>query len=85
VTESEPRFGRRSKLAQRWLTDGRGFDLRLPLSVTQDHWKTPVKAMTVAYEDVLRELKLADRADPLTEMIAKKIIELAQNRLPRSR
>ena len=37
-----------------------------------------VKAMTVAYEDVLRELKLADRADPLTEIIAKKIIELAQ-------
>ena len=34
--------------------------------------------MTVAYEDVLRKLKLADRADPLTEIIAKKIIELAQ-------
>jgi hypothetical protein len=37
-----------------------------------------VKAMTVAYEDVLRDLNLADRADPLTEIIAKKIIELAQ-------
>jgi hypothetical protein len=37
-----------------------------------------VKAMTMAYEDVLRELKLANRADPLTEIIAKKIIELAR-------
>jgi len=36
-----------------------------------------VKVMTTAYEAVLWELGLADRSNPLTEIIAKKIIELA--------
>jgi hypothetical protein len=31
-----------------------------------------------AYEDCLRILKLADRSDPLTEIIAKAIIQIAQ-------
>ena len=30
------------------------------------------------FEDVLQALRLADRHDPLTEMVAKKVIELAQ-------
>jgi hypothetical protein len=36
-----------------------------------------IKAMTAAYEDTLRVLRLAGRTDPITKMIAKKIIELA--------
>jgi len=31
-----------------------------------------------AYEECLRTLKLSDRSDPLTEFLAKKIIEIAQ-------
>jgi hypothetical protein len=34
--------------------------------------------LTTAYEEALRTLRLKDRSDPATEMIAKKIIELAQ-------
>jgi len=30
------------------------------------------------FEDVLQTLGLVDRQDPLTEMVAKKVIELAQ-------
>jgi hypothetical protein len=37
-----------------------------------------IRVLTTAFEDALRTLHLADRADPATEMIAKKIIELAQ-------
>jgi hypothetical protein len=37
-----------------------------------------VRAMTTAYEDALRVLRLADRADPITEMVAKAIIEVAK-------
>jgi hypothetical protein len=37
-----------------------------------------IARMTTAYEDTLRVLGLADRADPITEIIAKKIIEVAQ-------
>jgi hypothetical protein len=37
-----------------------------------------VKVLTTAYEEALRALRLKDRFDPATEMIAKKIIELAQ-------
>jgi hypothetical protein len=32
-----------------------------------------------AFEDALRELKLLDRTDPATHLVAKRIIELAQN------
>jgi hypothetical protein len=37
-----------------------------------------VKALTTAYEDVLATLGLKRRTDPLTQMIARKIIEHAQ-------
>jgi hypothetical protein len=34
--------------------------------------------MAAAYEDCLRILKLADRSDPITEIVAKAIIEIVQ-------
>jgi len=37
-----------------------------------------IAAMTAAYEDTLRALRLADRADPITEILAQRIIEFAQ-------
>ena len=37
-----------------------------------------IERITTAYEDTLRALGLADRTDPITEIIAKKIIEVAQ-------
>ena len=37
-----------------------------------------IKVLTTAYEDALRALRLTNRSDPATEIIAKKIIELAQ-------
>jgi hypothetical protein len=37
-----------------------------------------IRRMETAYEQTLRALHLKDRNDPMTEMIAKKIIEIAQ-------
>lgn len=37
-----------------------------------------IDRLVTAFEDSLRALKLKDRSDPLTEAIAKKLIELAQ-------
>jgi hypothetical protein len=37
-----------------------------------------VKALGLAYETTLVALQLTDRSDPLTELIAKMIFELAQ-------
>ena len=37
-----------------------------------------IERMTTAYEDALRALGLTDRSDPMTEILAKKIIEIAQ-------
>jgi hypothetical protein len=37
-----------------------------------------IDLMVTAYEDCLRILQLSDRSDPLAEVIAKKIIEIAQ-------
>ena len=37
-----------------------------------------IAILTSAFEDALRRLRLADRADPATEVVARKIIELAQ-------
>ncbi len=37
-----------------------------------------VKAMTTAFEETLRELELLDHNDPLTEIVARKIIEGAR-------
>jgi hypothetical protein len=36
-----------------------------------------ITVLTTAFEDTLRTLRLVDRADPATEIIARKIIELA--------
>ena len=38
-----------------------------------------VKAMATAYEAALHELGLADRGDPITDVIARKIIACAQS------
>ena len=37
-----------------------------------------IRCMTTAYEDALRVLGLIDRNDPMTEILAKKIVEIAQ-------
>ena len=37
-----------------------------------------IKIITAAFEDALRELKLVDRSDPLTEIVAKRMIEIAE-------
>jgi len=37
-----------------------------------------IKVLSDAFDSALRELKLVDRRDPATELIAKRIIELAQ-------
>lgn len=37
-----------------------------------------IKVLTPAFEDALRALQLADRADPLSNTIAKRIIDLAR-------
>ena len=37
-----------------------------------------IACMTAAYEDALRVLQLANRQVPITELVAKKIIEVAQ-------
>jgi hypothetical protein len=34
--------------------------------------------MVPAFEDTLRELRLTNRADPASEVVARKVIELAQ-------
>jgi hypothetical protein len=38
-----------------------------------------VSAMVTAFEDTLRELKLTDRDDPITELIARLIIDCAKD------
>jgi hypothetical protein len=38
-----------------------------------------VSAMTTAFEDALGELSLTDRTDPLTEIIAQRIIECGRH------
>jgi hypothetical protein len=37
-----------------------------------------IAVLTDAYERTLRKLRLVDRTDPITEMIAKKVVEMAQ-------
>ncbi len=37
-----------------------------------------IEAMTTAFEAVCHSLQLADRDDPLTEIIARKVIEVAR-------
>ena len=37
-----------------------------------------IERMTTAYADALRVLELVDRTDAITEIVAKKVIEIAQ-------
>ncbi len=37
-----------------------------------------IPVLTAAFEEALRELRLVDRTDPATQLVAKRIIELAQ-------
>jgi hypothetical protein len=37
-----------------------------------------IAPLVAAYEDCVRTLKLSDRSDPITQVLAKKIIEIAQ-------
>jgi hypothetical protein len=37
-----------------------------------------IKVLAEAYERTLRKLSLVDRNDPITEMVAKKIVEMGQ-------
>ena len=37
-----------------------------------------LRAMATAFEQALADLKLVDRTDPLTELVARKVIEIAQ-------
>ena len=50
------------------------------LLLEHDHAFTPedVKVLIAAFEDTLRALKLVDREDPVTIMLAKIIFELAK-------
>jgi hypothetical protein len=45
---------------------------------TQAFEPEDISAMTSAFERALRTLGLIDRADPLTTIVAKRIIDLAQ-------
>ena len=38
-----------------------------------------IARLTTAYEETLRTIGLVDRNDPITEMIARKIIEIGQS------
>ena len=37
-----------------------------------------IKLLSTVFEEALRELRLVDRTDPATQLVAKRIIELAQ-------
>jgi hypothetical protein len=37
-----------------------------------------IERMTAAYEHALKELGLADRNDPITDLVARKVIEIAE-------
>ena len=40
-----------------------------------------VARLVMAYEETLRALRLVDRTDPITELVAQKIIEIGQTGL----
>ena len=48
--------------------------VRQELILTPDE----ITSITIAFEDALRSMGLVNRADPLAEIVAKKIIELAK-------
>ena len=79
--------GRGIAYRRRWLRD-----VSAPACLRREHpvaiyriFKTiafepeAIAIMSAAYEDALRILQLADREDPITELVAKKIIEVAQS------
>jgi hypothetical protein len=37
-----------------------------------------ISVLTAAYEQILKKLGLVDRSDPITQIVAKKIIEIGQ-------
>jgi hypothetical protein len=37
-----------------------------------------IQIMSAAYEETCRKLQLVDRTDPITELVAKRIIEIAK-------
>jgi hypothetical protein len=41
-----------------------------------------VERITAAYESVLKLLRLSDRTDPITELIAQRVIEIARKGEP---
>ena len=46
----------------------------------EEAWdQADIERLTAAYEAALAKLRLVDRTDPLTELIAKKIIEVTRN------
>jgi len=49
-----------------------------PLLENQVFGPDEIRVLTTAFEDTLRTLRLTNRGDPVTEIIARKIIELAQ-------
>lgn len=49
-----------------------------PLFAGQAFDPETVEAMSDAFDDVCAALGLADRADPITELVARRLIELAQ-------
>jgi len=57
-----------------------GSHCRADPSLAENHAFGPdeIRVLTTAFEDTLRTLRLTNRADPVAEIIAKKIIELAQ-------
>jgi hypothetical protein len=73
---------------ERWGTcDSRSIDRTLfqggPMTIRRMLQNTPmgpedIARLVAAYEQALSELSLKDRNDPLTELVAKKIIEVAQ-------
>ena len=61
-------------------TVGRGGAMPILRLLKEHHAFGPneIRVVSAAFEDTLRELRLVDRTDPVTEMVAKMIIELAQ-------
>ena len=49
-----------------------------PLLENEAFGPDEIRVLTTAFEDTLRTLRLTNRGDPVAEIIAKKIIELAQ-------
>jgi hypothetical protein len=50
------------------------------IGITRMRFSGPdeIKVLSSAFEEALRELRLVDRTDPATQVVAKRIIELAQ-------